>query len=186
MEKGEFYMGRKAIEVSTLHGFTLDELVKLKNTHESQYAQIILTVIIMRYNGKSPKEIIEFTGKSNVTIVSYIKKWNKLGIKCLKDHRHGTKGTFTAEMEYDLIQTALKTTPNECGFSAHRWTCSLLSQYIENNYGIKYSIAWINIVLKRNNLSYKRAQAKPTKASKEEQERFKKNVSNTRFFRSFR
>lgn len=178
-------MGRKAIEVATLHGYTLEDLVALRNTHESKYARIILTVIIMKYNKSSNQDIIEATQKSGVTIVDYVKRWNKLGIKCLEDHRGGSEPTFTAEMEDDLIYTMLNRTPNECGFVGHSWTCSLLAKYIENVYGEKYSDEWIRIVLDRRRMSYKKAQPKSTKANPEEQEQFKKNVRNARYFRVF-
>lgn len=165
-------MGRKAKQVSTLHGFTIEELINLKNTHECSYARRVLITIILRYAGHSPKEIIQITGTTNGTINNHLDKWNKLGIKALEDNRGGSEPTFTSEMEDDLIKTVLQSSPSDHGFVAHTWSCSLLSQYIENNYGEKYSISWIDIVLKRNNLSYKRAQAKPTKAIKEEQEKF--------------
>jgi hypothetical protein len=47
-------------------------------------------------------------------------------------------------------------------------------EYIYQNYGIKCSVEYIRVLLKRSNLSYKRAQRKPTKANKAEQETFKK------------
>jgi transposase len=185
MERGEISMGRKALAVSTLHGYTIEELVNLKNGDSSDYAKIILSAIIMRYYGYSPKEIMNFTGKTNATIVKYITAWNKLGLKCLEDHRGGSEGEFTAEMLDDLIYTLNHKTPNKCGFIAHSWSCNLLSKYIANNYGIKYSTSWIHAILVKNNQSYKRAQPKQAKANKQEQEEFEKNASNTRFFRSF-
>lgn len=178
-------MGRNSIKIASLHGYNIDQLVDMKNKHTSSYARTILTAVIMRYNKCSTKAIMEFTNKSNATIVRYITLWNNDGIKCLDDHRGGSEATFSAEMEEDLINTTLHKTPNDCGFLGHSWTLELLSKYIENNYGSKYSIEWIRHLLKRNNLSYKRAIPKPTLALKEEQETFKKNVKNTTFFRIF-
>lgn len=179
-------MGRTAQQVTTLHELTIDELVELKNTHQNQYSRTLLTAVIMRYKGKTPKEIIDFTGKSHTTIYTYIKNWNKLGLKSLKDNRGGSERRFTAEMEYDLIDVVMNKKPCDFDFIAHNWTCSLLVQYIEINYGEKFGLTTINNVLKRNNFSFKRAQPKPTKADKAAQERFKKNVRNTRYFRILR
>ncbi|WP_432402248.1 helix-turn-helix domain-containing protein [Wukongibacter sp. M2B1] len=59
-------------------------------------------------------------------------------------------------------------------FIGHTWTCALLALYINQTYGIKVSITTIWSILKKNNLSYKRAEPKPTKADEAEQEAFKK------------
>lgn len=178
-------MGRKSLAVSTLHGHTIEQLIEMKNNHESSYARTILSAIIMRYSGSSPKEIKEFTGKSNVTIVKYINHWNKYGLQCLEDHRGGSEGEFTAEMIDDLLYTLHHKTPNDCGFVAHSWSCALLAKYIANTYGREYSTSWIRVILIENNQSYKRAQPKPTKSNEHEKEVFKKNASSARFFRSF-
>jgi transposase len=180
-------MGRPAMPVTTLHEHSIKELIEIKNTHSSEYARTLLTIVIMRYNGKTPKEIMDFTGKSRTTLQNHIKKWNKLGLVSIVDNRgKESNSRFTAEMQYDLIDVVNNKKLCDFGFVAHTWTCSLLSQYIYNNYGQKFCLTTIRDVLKRNSLSFKRAQPKPTKADKAEQERFKKNVSDTRYFRVFR
>ncbi|WML34703.1 winged helix-turn-helix domain-containing protein [Clostridium sp. OS1-26] len=168
-------MGRKGIEVESLYGFTTESLKKMRNSHESEFARNVLTAVAMRYEGFSTIKIAKFLLKSKQTIIDYIKKWNSVGLKALEDHRGGSEGTFTAEMLDDLINTVLHTLPNDFGFIGNVWTCPLLVEYIYQNYGEKYSKEYIRILLKRNNLSYKRAQRKPTKADKVEQEAFKKN-----------
>lgn len=179
-------MSRKLVEVETLHGFTIEKLVDIKNKINSNYSKLVLTSVIMRYNDFSTKEIKTVTGKSNITTIKHVRNWNKYGLKALEDHRGGSEGTFTAEMEADLINTLLTKTPEECGFVSYNWTCGLLAEYIYQNYGEKYSNEWIRLVLHKNKISYKRAQAKPTKADKAEQEAFKKNIKITIYFRDRR
>ncbi len=176
-------MGRKSKQISTLHGYTLDELIDIKNNNSSKYVRSLLTTVIMRYQGYSPKDIMTMNKVTNATINTHIDKWNKLGSETLKDNRGGRESKFTTEMETDLIDTVLHSSPSDHGFVAHTWTCVLLSQYILNNYGESFSKSTIHDILKKNNLSYKRAQPKPTKAIQTEQERFKKNVRNTTYYR---
>lgn len=179
-------MGRRSLQVDTLHGTTIEELVKLKNNHKSKYSRLVLTVITMRYNGYSNAQIIENTGLSNVSIVKHIKQWNSNGLKSIEDNRGGKKPTkLEPQMIDELISVVLQRTPIELGFISHTWTCNLLILYIHQTYGIKISIGTIWTILKQHKLSYKRAQAKPTKADKKEQEAFKKNLKNARFFRVF-
>jgi hypothetical protein len=60
-----------------------------------------------------------------------------------------------------------------------------LAEYINQNYGIKYSDEYIRVLLKKRRLSYKRAQRKPSKADKKEQEVFKKNANPSPYCRKF-
>lgn len=176
-------MGRKAKTVSTLHGYTLEELIDIKNTHSSKYVRRLACTVILRYQGYPPEDIMKMNNVSNVTINKHLDKWNRDGAKALKETRGGNYFKVTSEMEADLIDTVLNSSPCDYDFVAHAWTCALLSQYILNTYGESISKSTINSVLKRNNLSYKRTQAKPTKAVKAEQERFKKNVRDNSYYR---
>ncbi len=179
-------MGRKGIEVKSLYNCTIEKLKKMRNSSKEEFARNVLTSVIMRYEGSSTIEISKFLLKSKQTIVDYIKRWNSVGLKALKDGRGSAcGGSFTAEMKNDLENAVSNTRPNDFGFIGNVWTCSLLSEYIYQNYGVKYSVEYIRVLLKRNNLSYKRAQRKPTKADKAEQEAFKKNVYPSPYCRKF-
>ncbi len=179
-------MGRPSIQVTTLHEYTIEELIDLRNNTECKYSRLALTVITMRYNGYSNAEIIESTGLSKVSIVAHIKNWNSIGIKSVEEHRGGQRQPkLSPDIIDDLIYVVLNKTPIDFEFIGHTWTCALLALYINQTYGIEVSGVTIWSILKANKLSYKRAQAKPTKANKEEQEAFKKNIGNTKYFRVF-
>lgn len=179
-------MGRPSIQVTTLHGYTFEELINLKNTTESKYTRLALTAITMRYKGYSNAQIIEVTGLNKVTIIDHVKKWNVVGFKSVEDHRGGKKPPkMSPDIVDDLLYVILHKAPADFGFIGYTWTLALLAQYVKQNYDIDVSRVTIRSFLKSNNFSYKRAQPKPTKADKAEQEDFKKNVGNTRFFRVF-
>ena len=154
----------------------------MKNSNESEFSRTVLTTIIMRSEGSSTAEISKFILKSIPTVVSYINKWNSIGIKALKDKRGSySESTFTAEMLDDLLKTVTTTHPNDFGFLGNVWTTPLLAEYINQNYGIKYSNEYIRLKLKANNFSFKRAQRKPTKANKDSQKAFKKNEYHSNY-----
>ena len=179
-------MGRPNIQVSTLHGYKLEELIELQNITESAYTRLALQAVTMRYRGYSNDEIIESTGLSKVSIVSHIKKWNLHGLQSVEEHRGGRKPPkLSPDIVDDLIYVTLNKTPNDFEFIGYNWTLALLAEYIKMTYAIEVCYATIWSILKANNLSYKRAQAMPTKANKAEQEAFKKNIRSTRYFRVF-
>jgi transposase len=178
-------MGRKASAIESLYEYKIEELVELKNNINSKYSRLVLTVVTMRYYGHSNSEIINATGLSKPSIVRHITDWNRLGIKAIEDHRGGSDSKLEPEMVDDLLYVAINKSPIDFEFTSHNWTCELLSLYIERTYGIKVSNETIRVTLISHGLSYKRAQPKPTKADKVEQETFKKNVRTTRYFRVF-
>lgn len=179
-------MARPKIQVATLHGYTIEELIELKNTTDSKFSIGVLTTVIMRYRGLTNAQINEVTGLSIPTIIAHVKRWNSLGIKAIKDCRGGNRHPrLSPDIVDDLIYVTLNKKPVDFDFIGHTWTCGLLALYIKQTYGIKVSITTIWSILKKNNLSYKRAQPKPTKADEVEQEAFKKNIRNNRYFRAF-
>ena len=178
-------MGRKSLAITSLYGYKIKELIDLKNTINSKYSRLVLTVITMRYCGYSNSAIIEATGLSKVSIVSHIKNWNDNGIKAIEDHRGGSESKLEPEMVDNLIYVVINKSPIDFNFTRHNWTCELLALYIDTTYGVKVSGETIRLTLISHNLSYKRAQTKPTKADRDEQEAFKKNIRTTRYFRVF-
>lgn len=179
-------MSRKSTPIKSLYGYTIEDLKKMRNSHKSEFARTVLTAIVMRAEGTSTTEISKFILKSIPTVVSYITKWNSVGLKALEDNRGSySEGTFTAEMLDDLLNTVLNTHPNDFGFLGNVWTTPLLAEYINQNYGIKYSSEYIRLKLKENNFSFKRAQRKSTKANKDSQEAFKKNERPSTYCRKF-
>jgi len=178
-------MGRKSFAITSLHGYTIKELVDLKNNTNSNYSRLVLTVVTMRYQGHCNNDIIEATNLTKPSIVKHVKAWNNCGMKATIDNRGGSEKKLEPEMIDNLVDVAKNNSPIDFGFTRHTWTCGLLALYIEMTYGIKISAEVIRVLLISNGLSYKRAQAQPTKADKAEQETFKKNVRSTGNFRIF-
>lgn len=76
-------MGRKLLEVKTLHGLTIDELIALEETYEKKSLKTLLRTVIMRYKGIHTEEIQNILGRSRPSITGYINKWNEHGIDAL-------------------------------------------------------------------------------------------------------
>lgn len=178
-------MGRKHLEIKSLHGQEIDDLIELKNTISSKYSRLVLTAITMRYLGKSTKEIILSTGLSNVTVVKHIANWNTNGMEAIEDHRGGSDSKLEPQIVDDILYIVTNKSPIDFDFTAHTWTCALLVIYVDQTYGVKVCQETIRRILISHKISYKRAQPKPTKADKQEQESLKKNARSTRYLRVF-
>lgn len=178
-------MCRRMVEVETLHGYTIEQLLEMKKSLKSAYSYTVLMAITMRHQKIHTDEIVKILGVSKPTILGYIRKWNECGLDALNDHRGGSESSFTIEMIEDLQETILHKCPVEEGFSSYTWTCDMLADYIEKKYNQKYSSEWIRRILIKNRFSYKRGQYKPSLGSEVEQMAFKKNAGPSGYCRKF-
>lgn len=169
-------MGRKFVEVNTLHGFTIDQLRKMSQETKSSYSRNVLLAVIMRFQGISTDEIMSVLGKSRATITSYINSWNENPVSSVKDHRGGNiPSQLTDEIIQDIKDIVMHKSPTDFDYPQSKWSSELLTQYIEETYGKKFCSRWIRKLLTNLGFSYKRGIYYPTKADPVAQEQFKKN-----------
>lgn len=178
-------MGRKMVSVETLHGYTIDELIELKNSYKDIYGYTLLSIVINRYQGIRTDELTKIYNKSITTIIEYIHKWNALGPDALKDKRGGSVGTFTDDMLQTIKEAIEDGDATNYGYESSTWTIAMFIDLVQRKFGKQYSFEWIRRVIIKNNFSYKRGQYKPTYANPEEQELFKKNARSTQYCRKF-
>lgn len=86
-------MRLKLLEVTTLRGLTIDEIISLKENYQKKSLKALLRTVIMKYNGIHTEEIQNILGKSRPAITGYINKWNKYGLDALVDNRGGSVST---------------------------------------------------------------------------------------------
>jgi transposase len=131
-------MGRKCVEVKTLHGFTISDLQKKVKESTSKYKRNVLTAIIMRFNGISTTDIMKTLGVSRPTVTKYINDWNSNPEESITDYRGGNvPSKLTDEIVDDIKYILLHKKPSDFGYPKNNWNSSLLSLYIEDNYGHK-------------------------------------------------
>ena len=178
-------MSRTTSVKTDLHEYSLTELKKLRNSYPTEIGRNVLTTVVMLTEVNSIKQISDFLALNVIAIYTYLNRWNELGMAALEDYRGKTPSNckMTAEMEYDLLYVVQHKVPNDFDFLGNVWTAKLLSDYLYQNYEIRLSPQCIRDTLHKNNFSFKRAQKKPSKGVKSEQETFKKNDRNYVFCR---
>jgi transposase len=173
--EGVYKMSRKMVEVKSLYGSTVEDLKLIADNTDSNYTRDVVQAVIQRYNGVPTKTIAENLDKSLATIVNYINNWNEKGIACIADNRGGNiPSSLTDAMVEDIREIVTTKSPHDFNYEHNRWNSSILSRYVEDTYGNKYSDRWIRKLLRNLRFSYKRGVYKPTKGDAELQESFKK------------
>jgi transposase len=169
-------MGRKCIEVKSLYELTIDDLNAIAKKSGSSYTQDVIKAVIMRYNGVHPQIISDTLGKCYATVISYINNWNAQGVASIADHRGGNiPNALTDEMVEDIRDIVTNKTPADFGYECSKWSCGILSRYVEETYGKKYSDEWVRLLLKNLGFTHKRGVFRPSLADVNLQESFKKN-----------
>lgn len=169
-------MGRKCIQVKTLHGFTIDELQLKYESTTNDYTRDVYLAVIMRFKDIDTEIIMRTLGKSRPTVTSYINSWNEHSVDSTKDNRGGNIPSKLTDEIIDDIKNVISTkSPSDFGFISCTWNSVILSKYIEQKYGSKFADSWIRKLLEGLGFSYKRGVYKPTKEDPILQEQFKKN-----------
>jgi putative transposase len=141
-------------------------------------------IIIMVLRGELYRTISEVAGRSHGTICNYVKAYRQNGIEGLKmGHSPGRPRQLTPEQEQQVYETIVNKTPVDVGFPAKmNWTSPIIRQWIEKEFGVRYSDRGTRELLYRLKLSftsptYTLAKADPVKqeAFKQEFEEVKKN-----------
>ena len=173
-------MGRKAIEVTSLHGLTIEDLNTLARRANNNYTYTVSQAVIMRFQGIETSVIATTLSKSYATIINYLNAWNNTGVLALSDERGGKRpNTFTDEMLEGLRDVVENKSPQDFDYEQSKWDSNTLSRYVEETYGKQYSDTWIRNMLKGLGFSYKRGVYKPTLGDAELQESFKKKCQNS-------
>lgn len=109
------------------------------------------------------------------TVGAYINKYKNFGLSALLPApKSGAPKRLTKEQEEKLTQVVAYDTPDNVGFpNKKNWNASLVMQWVNNTFGIKYSHSGMLKVLHRLNLSFTRPTYTLAKADPEKQEEFK-------------
>lgn len=169
------FMPRNCIQVKTLHGYTIDNLQKIAKESKSEYTRSFVYAVIMRFQGYNTLDIMNTLGKSRPTVTSYINSWNESPENMLDQRGNNLPVQLTDSIINDIKNIITNCKPSEFGYPQSTWTSSLITIYIAEQYGPKYSSSWIRKLLKAFGFSYKRGVYMPTKADPELQASFKKN-----------
>lgn len=109
----------------------------------------ISKVLILSSEGSTTQEISEKLKISRTTVISYINKWNDGGINSIFDTRgKNRKSIITYEIALDVTLTLRDKLPDQEGYSANKWSCNLIADYIEKKYNIKYSKTSVHNLIK--------------------------------------
>ena len=138
--------------------FDADEWQKLYYRHQQQYMRNRLDAIQLLHQGKTRQQVCEAIGCSYDTLTNWIKKYLNGGLKELVSPIHHQKPSrLTPEQQQQLKIMVLTQSPMDYGIERYMWTGAILSEVIEQRFGVQLKDSRIYEILSELGLSYQRA-----------------------------
>jgi len=145
----------------------------LDNVEGNKQTQRLLAAIAYK-NGVTQTEIAEWYGVQRRTIYSWLKRLDtdeSLEQAVSDDKRTGRKRKLSKSKQEEFEEIVHKP-PEEVGIDAPAWTPALAQDYLEETYGVEYSIPSCRRLLKEAGLSYQKPRRSAAESDEDEQETF--------------
>jgi len=160
--------------VNHLDDISIEELQDaLDNVDGKKPTQRLLAAIAYK-NGVTQTELAEWYDVQRRTIYSWLKRLDtdeSLEQAASDDERTGRKRKLS-ETEQEEFEETVHNPPDESGIDAPAWTPALVQEYLEETYGVEYSIPSCRRLLKEAGLTYQKPHRSAAEADENEQEEF--------------
>ena len=138
--------------------FDADEWQKLYYRNQQQYMRQRLSAIKLLHEGHSRTQVSEQVGCRYDTLTSWIDTYLKGGLSGLVSPiRHQKPSRLNPEQQQQLKDMVLRQRPTDYGYDRNLWTGALLSEVIEQRFGVLLKDSRIYELLSELGLSYQRA-----------------------------
>ena len=133
-----------------------------------------LLAAIAYKNGVTQTELAEWYDVQRRTIYSWLKRLDtdeSLETAVSDDKRTGRKRKLS-ESQQEEFEATVHEPPREVGIDAPAWTPVLAQDFLDETYGVEYSIPSCRRLLKEAGLSYQKPRRSAAEADEDEQETF--------------
>jgi len=145
----------------------------IDNVDGNKPTQRLLAAIAYK-NGVTQTELAEWHDTGRRTIYSWLKRLDTdepLEQAVADAHRSGRKRKLSETQQKQFEQTVHES-PQEIGVDAPAWTPALVQEYLEETYGVEYSIPSCRRLLKEVGLSYQKPRRSAAESHEDEQDEF--------------
>jgi len=153
---------------------TVEELQDaLDKVDGNKPTQRLLAAIAYK-NGVTQTELAEWYDVQRRTIYSWLNRLDtdeSLEQAVSDDKRSGRKRKLS-QSQQEKFEETVHNPPEEVGIDAPAWTPALAQEYLEETYGVEYSLPSCRRLLKEAGLSYQKPRRSAAEADEDDQEAF--------------
>jgi transposase len=160
--------------VDHLDKISVEELqTALDNVEGKKPTQRLLAAIAYK-NGVSQTELSGWYDVQRRTIYSWLKRLdtNESLEQAVSDDKRTGRKRKLSKLQQEKFEETVHEPPEEVGIDAPAWTPTLVQEYLQERYGVEYSIPSCRRLLKESGLSYQKPRRSAAEADQDEQEQF--------------
>ncbi len=157
-----------------LDEISIEELQDALDNVEGKKPTERLLAAIAYKNGVAQDELAEWYGVHQKTIYNWLKRLDtdeSLENAVSNIHRSG-RNRKISELHQQEFEETVHNPPKETGIDAPAWTPVLVRQFLDETYGVEYSLPSCRRLLKEAGLSYQKPRRSDAEADEDEQEEF--------------
>jgi transposase len=157
--------------VNHLDEISVNELQDaLENVERKKPTQRLLAAIAYK-NGVTQTELAEWHDVQRRTIYSWLKRLDtdESLERAMSDNKRTGRKRKLSEKQLEELEEIVHEPPREVDIDAPAWTPTLVREYVEETYGVKYSIPSCRRLLKEAGLSYRDPPLSAPEANKDDQ-----------------
>ncbi len=140
-------------------GYQAEDIKKLLAGNESYVIAIRLCLVYQIALGYSSRRLAEIHGISFKQITNWVHRFESEGLEGLRDRKGRGRKSLLPQNKLERIKTlVLKEHPSDHGYNAGGRTGPPISEWIENNYGIKYQKAQVYNLLRKLGIEFQKKQ----------------------------
>jgi len=132
-----------------------------------------LTAVHMYINGMTQLEVAKGLGRNRGFVGVAVKNYFTGGITALEEQRGGDRRSALTQEEREEIGYIVR---NSYPVNAKGWDAKIIVDLVEYKYGVKYSRDSIYYMLKKLNISYKKAKKVDPKKSEKKIQEWKEDI----------
>jgi len=167
--------------IDQLNEISVEELQEaLDNVDGNKPTQRLLAAIAYK-NGVTQTELAEWYDTERKTIYNWLNRLDTdepLEQAVTDAHRSGRKRKLSEKQQKEFEQTVHES-PEEIGVDAPAWTPALAQEYLEETYGVDYSIPSCRRLLKEAGLSYQKPRRSAAESDEDDQEAFHDEIKKS-------
>ncbi len=132
-------------------------------------------------NGVTQTELAEWHDTGRRTIYSWLNRLDTdepLEQAVTDAHRSGRKRKLSEKQQQEFGHT-VHASPKEIGFDAPAWTPVLVKEFLEETYGVEYSLPSCRRLLKEAGLNYQKPRRSATESDEDDQEAFHDEIKKS-------
>ncbi len=152
----------------------------LDNVEGKKPTERLLAAIAYK-NGVTQDELAEWYDVHRKTIYNWLKRLDtdeSLEHAVANIHRSGRNRKLSDTQQQEFEET-VHDPPEEVGIDAPAWTPALVQQFLDETYGVEYSLPSCRRLLKEAGLSYQKPRRSAAEADEDEQEKFHEELKKS-------